>query len=85
MSERTRSRNSYHNKKSYDDTLELVLELLEQSEEYEDAIVQPFIEAYEKLCKLYEKEFPFYFKNGVDNKKMNELLISLRKILKPLT
>lgn len=77
MSERTRPRNSYHNKKSYDDTLELVLELLEQSEEYEDAIVQPFIEAYEKLCKLYEKEFPFYFKNGVDNKKMNELLISL--------
>ena len=77
MSERTRPRNSYHNTKSYDDTLELVLELLEQSEEYEDAIVQPFIEAYEKLCKLYEKEFPFYFKNGVDNKKMNELLISL--------
>lgn len=77
MSERMRPRNSYHNTKSYDDTLELVLELLEQSEEYEDAIVQPFIEAYEKLCKLYEKEFPFYFKNGVDNKKMNELLISL--------
>lgn len=77
MSERTRPRNSYHNTKSYDDTLELVLELLEQSEEYENAIVQPFIEAYEKLCKLYEKEFPFYFKNGVDNKKMNELLISL--------
>lgn len=77
MSKRMRPRNSYHNTKSYDDTLELVLELLEQSEEYEDAIVQPFIEAYEKLCKLYEKEFPFYFKNGVDNKKMNELLISL--------
>ena len=58
MSKRTRPRSSYHNVKSYDDTLELVLELLEESEKYEEAIVQPFIEAYEKLCELYEREAP---------------------------
>lgn len=80
MSEKTekiKKRSDYNNVESYDDELELVLRLLQYCKEYEREIIEYFEEVYVKLCELYEKEFPFYFKNGVDGHKLNELLISL--------
>lgn len=75
--ERTRPRSSYHNVDSYDDELELVLELLSGSRKYERKMVERVEKAYNELCKMYDKWFPFYFKNGVDQKKLNELIVSL--------
>lgn len=75
--ERTRPRSSYHNLNSYDDELALVRKLLRNSKGYEREIVELFEEAFEKLCELYDKEFPFYFKNGVNQKRLNELVMSL--------
>lgn len=74
---KTRKRSSYNNRKSYDDELALVLELLEESKEYEEAIAAPFQEAFEKLIEMYERWFPFYFKTGVNNKELNRLISSL--------
>jgi len=79
MEHRTRPRSSYNNKKSYDDELSLVLELLELAKEYENELVELFEEALEELCELYEDEFPFYFKSGPDQKSIIELMISLIK------
>lgn len=74
---RTRPRSSYNNIQSYDDELALVLELLEGAKSYENDLLDVFEEACEKLIKLYKDEFPFYFKNGADQKKLNELYMSL--------
>lgn len=72
-----RSRSSYHNTDSYDDELALVRKLLRNSRGYERAIVEEIEKAFEKLCELYDREFPLYFKNGVDQRRLNELIVSL--------
>ena len=78
MSEhKRRKRSSYNNKKSYDDELSLVLELLEESKDYEEAIAAEFEKAFEKLIDLYERWLPFYFKSGVNNKELRILIESL--------
>lgn len=77
MSKRMRPRSDYSNLESYDAELALVRKLLKYSKGYEREIAEKFIEVYERLCDLYQEEFPFYFKNGVDQKKLNELILSL--------
>lgn len=78
MSEhKRRKRSSYNNRKSYDDELALVLELLEESKDYEEAVAAPFKEAFDKLIKMYELWLPFYFKTGVNNKELTRLISSL--------
>lgn len=72
-----KKRSEYNNTKSYDDELELVLELLKNEKGFEQELIEYFEEVYDKLCKLYAEEFPFYFKNGVNGHRLNELLISL--------
>lgn len=74
---KTRKRSSYHNVEAYDDELDLVLELLEESKPYEEALAKQFQEAFDKLLELYERVLPFYFKTGLNNKKMMELANSL--------
>lgn len=78
MSEdKRRKRSSYNNKKSYDDELSLVLELLEESKDYEEAVAAEFEKAFKKLLDLYERWLPFYFKSGVNNKELMRLIDSL--------
>lgn len=78
MSEhKRRKRSSYNNTKSYDDELNLVLELLEESKDYEEAIAAEFEKVFEKLIDLYERWLPFYFKSGVNNKELRILIESL--------
>ena len=68
-----RPRASYNNKKSYDDELAIVLVLLEKTKIVEKEILDEFEDILKELVKLYEEEFPFYFKNGILNEK--ELMI----------
>lgn len=72
----TRPRASYNNKKSYDDELAIVLKLLENTKVVEKEILEEFEEALKELVKLYEEEFPFYFKNGVLNEKEFQILVA---------
>lgn len=72
----TRPRASYNNKKSYDDELAIVLKLLENTKIVEKEILEEFEEALKELVKLYEEEFPFYFKNGVLNEKEFQILVA---------
>ncbi len=72
-----RSKSSYHNQKSYQDELELVLEILEQEKIIENSLLERLDRALNELLDIYERELPFYFKDGVDGKRLNELLISL--------
>ena len=83
--ERTRKRSSYHNVKSYDDELELVRELLEAAEPYENAMNKEFEILLDKLVKLYEYNFPFYFKDGVNTKELRKLRDSLMNGKAPQT
>lgn len=77
MSEQKRKRNSYNNITSYDDELNLVLDLLENSKDYEQAISAEFEKAFKELIELYEKWLPYYFKAGVNNKELTRLINSL--------
>ena len=76
--ERTRPRSDYNNKQSYDDELALVRKLLKGSKQVEKKMIERVEQAYKQLCEVYSRELPFYFKDGINQKKLNELLVSLR-------
>ena len=71
-----RPRASYNNIKSYDDELAIVLKLLENTKIVEKEILDEFEEVFKELVKLYEEEFPFYFKNGIINEKELAILVA---------
>ena len=71
-----RPRASYNNIKSYDDELAIVLKLLENTKVVEKEILDEFEEVLKELIKLYEEEFPFYFKNGIINERELAILVA---------
>ena len=71
-----RPRASYNNIKSYDDELAIVLKLLENTKIVEKEILDEFEEVFKELVKLYEEEFPFYFKNGIINERELAILVA---------
>lgn len=71
-----RPRTSYNNIKSYDDELAIVLKLLENTKIVEKEILDDFEEVFKELVKLYEEEFPFYFKNGIINERELAILVA---------
>ena len=71
-----RPRASYNNIKSYDDELAIVLKLLENTKIVEKEILDDFEEVFKELVKLYEEEFPFYFKNGIINERELAILVA---------
>lgn len=71
-----RPRASYNNIKSYDDELAIVLKLLENTKIVEKEILDKFEEVFKELVKLYEEEFPFYFKNGIINERELAILVA---------
>lgn len=73
---KNRPRASYNNKKSYDDELAIVLKLLENTKVVEKEILDEFEEVLKELIKLYEEEFPFYFKNGIINERELAILVA---------
>jgi SPP1 gp7 family putative phage head morphogenesis protein len=72
----TKKRSEYNNLQSYDDELAIVLKLLENTKIVEKEILDEFEEVLKELVKLCEEEFPFYFKNGIINKKELSILIA---------
>jgi SPP1 gp7 family putative phage head morphogenesis protein len=58
-----RLRSSYHNKKSYDDTLEIVRLLLDKCQLVENRLVQAYAEEFKAILELWDDKYPFYFKN----------------------
>lgn len=73
---KNRPRASYNNIKSYDDELAIVLKLLENTKIVEKEILDEFEEIFKELVKLYEEEFPFYFKNGIINERELAILVA---------
>lgn len=73
---KNRPRASYNNIKSYDDELAIVLKLLENTKIVEKEILDEFEEVLKELIKLYEEEFPFYFKNGIINERELAILVA---------
>ena len=73
---KNRPRASYNNIKSYDDELAIVLKLLENTKVVEKEILDEFEEVFKELVKLYEEEFPFYFKNGIINERELAILVA---------
>ena len=73
---KNRPRASYNNIKSYDDELAIVLKLLESTKFVEKEILDEFEEVFKELVKLYEEEFPFYFKNGIINERELAILVA---------
>ena len=73
---KNRPRASYNNIKSYDDELAIVLKLLENTKFVEKEILDEFEEVFKELVKLYEEEFPFYFKNGIINERELAILVA---------
>lgn len=73
---KNRPRVSYNNIKSYDDELAIVLKLLENTKIVEKEILDEFEEVFKELVKLYEEEFPFYFKNGIINERELAILVA---------
>ena len=71
-----RPKASYNNIKSYDDELAIVLKLLENTKFVEKEILDEFEEVFKELVKLYEEEFPFYFKNGIINERELAILVA---------
>ena len=53
--DKKRTRNSYNNLDSYDDELEIVLDLLERAERVEREVTKEFEGALRDLCKLYKE------------------------------
>lgn len=80
-----RPRSSYHNKESYDDTVELIEELLEAELGIEVLLDEAFEELLDEYIDLYERYLPFYFKDGVNYKELNNLIESLRNGRAPAT
>lgn len=76
--DKKRTRNSYNNLDSYDDELEIVLDLLERAERVEREVTKEFEGALRDLCKLYKEWFPFYYpKNVINEKELQKLTLSL--------
>lgn len=76
--DKKRTRNSYNNLDSYDDELEIVLDLLERAERVEREITKEFEGALRDLCKLYKEWFPFYYpKNVINERELQKLTLSL--------
>lgn len=53
--DKIKKRSSYNNLDSYDDELEIVLELLERAERVERELTKEFEGALRDLCKLYKE------------------------------
>lgn len=71
-----RPRSKYHNKKSYDDQLAIVRELLAQAEGVEYQIVAELEQVLRDLYNLYTEQFPFYFPSGILNQRQYERLVA---------
>lgn len=78
MMDEIRERNSYNNLDSYDDELEIVLELLRHAEGVERELIKEFEGAFRELCELYNEWFPFYYPRGVlDEEELQKLILSI--------
>lgn len=76
---KTRKRSSYNNLDSYDDELDIVLELLERAEKVENEMTKEFEGILRDLCRLYKELFPFYYPHNVLNKdEFQKLTYSLK-------
>lgn len=76
--DKIKKRSSYNNLDSYDDELEIVLELLERAERVEADLLKEFEGALHDLCKLYKEWFPFYYPHNVLNEEeLRKLTLSL--------
>jgi len=53
--EKKRKRSSYNNLDSYDDELDIVLELLERAKKVENEMLKEFEGILRDLCKLYQE------------------------------
>lgn len=74
-----RPRSSYNNKQSYDDELDIVLDLLSKAKNIEKDLTKDFEKVLVKLCKLYKEQFPFYYKGNVLNKnEFQKLILSIK-------
>lgn len=75
-----KKKSEYNNQQSYQDELDLVLQLLEGAKKVESEMVDDYKQVLEKLEKLYEENFPFYFKSGkIDMKRYQALAHSLMR------
>ena len=75
-----KKKSDYNNQQSYQDELDLVLQLLADAKEVENDIVKDYKQVLIKLEKLYKDEFPFYFKRGsIDMKRYQALAHSLMR------
>ena len=73
-----KARKTYNNIESYDDELDIVYSLLRRAKPVEKEIIQEFQKILMELCDLYNDIFPFYYTNGVLNKKeFQKLVLSL--------
>lgn len=73
-----KARKAYNNIESYDDELDIVYSLLRRAKPVEKEIIKEFQKILMELCDLYNDIFPFYYTNGVLNKKeFQKLLLSL--------
>lgn len=69
-----KKKSDYNNPDSFQDELDLVLQLLAGAKKVESDLVKDYRDALEKYEKLYYDIFPFYFKDGVtDERKYREL------------
>lgn len=66
--EKTKKRSEYNNTQSYDDELEIVQDLLEEARLLEKDLLEQLEFYLDKLVKLIEWQFPFYFPQGLINK-----------------
>lgn len=77
--EKKRKRSSYNNLDSYDDELDIVLELLEKAEDVENEMTKEFEGILRDLCRLYKEWFPFYYPHNVLSKdEFQKLTMSLK-------
>lgn len=75
---KTRKRSSYNNLDSYDDELDIVLELLENAKGVERELTKEFEGILRDLCKLYREWFPFYYpRNVLNEEELRKLTYSL--------
>ena len=77
--EKKRKRSSYNNLDSYDDELDIVLELLKRAEDVENEMTKEFEGILRDLCRLYKEWFPFYYPHNVLSKdEFQKLTYSLK-------
>ena len=65
MAKKYKKKSDYNNQQSYQDELDLVLQLLESAKKVETNMVRDYRDALEQYERLYHETFPFYFKHGV--------------------